>query len=185
MTRIFLVLATLDFLALLASFVVGVLSKMRGALFDLHDPTYMVHYTLGLSAAVGNLLVHCLVLTYFLGTGRWVKEVCLAYELPDAQWPRLTRDLKRRNTPWVLLAMGLTIACAAAGEGDQHGVWPWWVHLLLAVVVLVVNAGVFVREYRNLRINVGVLDAVMAEVERIRAERGLPSNAEALQQKQG
>jgi hypothetical protein len=187
MIRIFSFLAALDWLALLAAFGVGLLSWQRDGLNrdPAVDAIYLVHYQVGLYASFGNLLVHCLVMTYFLGTGRMVKEICLAYELPDAQWPRVTRDLKRRNTPWALLAMGLTIACAAAGQGNQMKVWPGQVHLALAVAVLVFNAGVFVREYHNIRTNGGVLDAVMAEVDRVRAERGLPSNAEALRQEEG
>jgi len=43
----------------------------------------------------------------------------------------------------------------------------------------------FVVEYRNVSINTGIIDAVMREVDRIRAEYGLPSNAEALQREQG
>jgi hypothetical protein len=184
MTRIFLGLAVLDLAALVVAFAVGVLSRTRDALLNLQDPTYTWHLYLGLFAALGTILLHCIVMTYFLGTGRMIKEVCLAYELPDEHWPRTTRDLKRRNTPWALLAMSVTIACAASGIADQHRDWPWWVHLLLALATLVVNAGVVMREYRNITINGGVLDGVMADVDRVRAERGLPSNAEALRQEE-
>ncbi len=180
MTRIFTTLATLDALALVAAFAVGIVSRLQEGVGHPEDPIYLVHFILGLAAALGNLLVHCLILTYFLGTGRWVKEVSLAYGLPDAQLPRLTRDLKRRNTPRVLLAMSVTIATAAAGEGDQHQVWPWWIHLALAIATLGVNAWVFVVEYRNLRLNAGILDTVLREVDRLRILQGLPSNAEAL-----
>jgi hypothetical protein len=43
----------------------------------------------------------------------------------------------------------------------------------------------FVVEYRNVTINAGIIDEVMREVDRIRAARGLPSNAEAIEQEQG
>ena len=39
-------------------------------------------------------------------------------------------------------------------------------------------------ELRNVRTNGGVLDEVMREVDRVRAEQGLPPNAEALRQEQ-
>jgi hypothetical protein len=42
-----------------------------------------------------------------------------------------------------------------------------------------------VVEYRNVYINAGVIEDVMHEVDRIRTERGLPSNAEALRQQNG
>jgi len=127
-----------------------------------------------------TLFVHCLVLTYFLGTGRWVKEVCLAYGLPDENWPRQTRDIKRRNTPRVIFAMLLTIAAAAAGTAGQQRLWPGWVHLLLVLATLFFNFHVFLVEYGNMRLNAQILDGVVTAAERIRTERGLPSSADAL-----
>jgi hypothetical protein len=169
-------------LALLASFGFGVASKLRESALHPGDPTFLTHFLLGLFTAIGTLLVHCLIFTYFLGTGRWVKEVGLAYDLPDADLPRLTRELKRRTFPPALAAMLVTIATAAAGAGAQLQEWPWTVHASLAVATLVVNAWAFRIEYRNLRINADALDRVLQEVDRIRAERGLPSNQEALRQ---
>jgi hypothetical protein len=78
--------------------------------------------------------------------------------------------------------MCVTIACAAAGEADRHELWPWWVHLLLAFATLAVNVRVHLIQFRNIRLNGGILDAVMAEVEQRRQQEGLPSNEEALRQ---
>ena len=80
------------------------------------DPTWMIHFYLGLFSEVGTLLVHCLIFTYFLGTGRWVKEVGLAYDLPDDPLPRLTRALKRRTFPVALAAMLVAIATAGVQQ---------------------------------------------------------------------
>jgi hypothetical protein len=178
MTRIFLGLALLDAAALLAAFATGFFysSSEAGAL---------VHFTLGLYTVIGNLGLHCLIFIYFLGTGRWVKEVALAYDLPDEPWPKLTRELKRKTFPPALFAMLVPIAAAAAGTGAQLQEWPWPVHAGLAAAGLLVNAWAFTIEYRNVRTNAGVLDEVLREVDRIRASRGLVSNAEALQQEQG
>jgi hypothetical protein len=180
MTRIFTTLAALNVVALVAAFLTGVVSQLQhGAPPD--ESAYVVHFVVGLVAVLGNLLLHCLVMTYFLGTGRLIKEVTLAYELPDERWARPTRDLKRSNTPQAILAMLLAIAVAAAGEGDRHNVWPWWIHLVLACVALTWNFWVFLAEYRNIATNGRILDEVIQEVERIRAERGLPSSAEVIQ----
>ncbi len=59
--------------------------------------------------------------------------------------------------------------------------WPGWIHFALAIATLVINLWAFRIEYRNVRINGEVIDAVLREVERIRAEHGLPTNAEALE----
>jgi hypothetical protein len=178
MKRIFLNLAVLDFLALLACFVWGFAT---GPL-DRDTSTYLVHFHLGLYSTIANLGVHCLIFIYFLGTGRWVKEVALAYELPDVPYPRLTRDLKRRTFPPALFAMLIPIAAAASGLGTQMREWSGWIHFTLAVATLLVNLWAFRIEYRNVSINGGVIDEVLREVDRIRAEHGLPSNSEALEQ---
>jgi hypothetical protein len=193
MKRIFLNLAIVDFLALLACFAGGMVFSSQGWRLDGTSPTlaagaesdssYVVHFALGLGSTIGNLGVHCLIFIYFLGTGRWVKEVALAYKLPDVPLPRLTRDLKRRTFPPALFAMLLPVATAASGEGARRD-WPPWIHLALAVASLLVNLWVFRIEYRNVSINGGVIDDVLLEVDRIRAEAGLPSNAEALEREE-
>lgn len=180
MTRIFTSLAILETVALLASFLFGTLSKLRGASLNPDDRTYMIHIVLGLFTVIGALLVHCLIFTYFLGTGRWVKEVGLAYRLPDEPLPKLTRELKRKTFPPALFAMLIAIATAAAGTATQRREWPWEVHATLAALTLLINLWAFRVEYRNLKTNGEVLEQVLVEVDRIRAERGLPSNAEQL-----
>ncbi len=183
MTRIFTILAVVDSLLLFLSYGFGVASKLSAGAKTGH-PTFWFHFLLGLAAAMMTLLVHCLIFTYFLGTGRWVKEVKLAYDLPDAPLPRLTRDLKRRVFPPALFAMLAAIATGAAGAAAQVEAWPWEIHATLATLTLFVNLWAFRLEYRCLQTNIGVLDDVMREVDRLRALRGLPSNAEALQQQQ-
>src|SRR3989442_10644823 len=181
MTRVFTVLAVVDTLLLFLSYGLGVASKFEAGVKTGH-PTFWFHFLLGLSAAMFTLLVHCLIFTYFLGTGRWVKEVKLAYDLPDAPLPRLTRDLKRRVFPPALLAMLTAIATGAAGAAAQVQVWRWEIHATLATITLLVNLWVFRLEFHCLQTNVRVLNDVMREVDRLRTERGLPTNAEALQQ---
>lgn len=172
MARIFVFLALLDTLALLAAFATGF---VWGG-----DPRTLIHFHLGLWSVVLNLAVHCIIFIYFLGTGRWVKEVAIAYELPDQPWPKLTRELKRRTFPPALAAMVISIAAAAAGMGAMRQTWHPNIHLALAVATLLVNFWAFWIEFRDVTINGRVMDAVLAEVDRIRAERGLPPNAEAL-----
>jgi hypothetical protein len=167
---------------LLASLFSGLASMWRESAATGRDSLYEIHFYFGLFSAVTTLLVHCIIFTYFLGTGRWVKEVGLAYSLPDDPWPKLTRELKRATFPAALFAMLITIATAAAGTANQLKVWPWWVHGGLALLTLAINGWAFLVEYRNVNTNAGVIEAVLSEVDRIRAERGLPSNAEALHQ---
>src|SRR5438132_1440730 len=125
MTRIFIVLAATDTLLLLLSYALGVVSKLRHGVDDAGDPIYWYHFLAGLSAAILTLFIHCLIFTYFLGTGRWVKEVKLAYKLSDKPLPWLTRELKRWVFPPALFAMLAAIATGAAGAAAQVKVSPW------------------------------------------------------------
>ena len=143
---------------------------------------FIVHFVVGLATAIGALLVHCLIFIYFLGTGRWVKEVAIAYRIPDVPWPKLTRELKRQTFPPALFSMLIAIAAAAAGAGAQLQSWPWYIHMTLGLMTLLINLWALRIELRNVAVNAGIIDAVMREVERIRAARGLSSNEHALQE---
>lgn len=184
MIRVFPILAACDGLVLVLAFALGTISKLRDGVHHPEDATYWYHFLLGLFAALLTLLVHCIIFTYFLGTGRWVKEVTLAYGLPDEPLHKQTRELKRRVFPPALFAMLIAIATAAAGAAAHVGVWPWLVHATCACLTLAINGWAFVVEYRCLCANVAVLDAVYREVDRVRAERGLESNAAALAREQ-
>src|SRR6185437_4855403 len=81
MHRIFLGLAVTDGSLLVASFVLGLLATGEtpapGAVWR------GTHVLVALLATMTTLLVHSIVYTYFLGTGKWVKEVARVYQLPD------------------------------------------------------------------------------------------------------
>ena len=179
MTRTFSVLAALVTALMLATIAIGLLY------FVTEDPVrradvFVLHFVLGLCTALGILLVHCIIFTYFLGTGRWVKEVTLAYRLPDAPWHKTTRELKRGTFPPALFSMLIAIATAAAGAGAQLQAWHWSIHATLALATVLINLWAFGVEYRNVSANARVIQEVLAEVDRVRAAQGLPSNAAAL-----
>ncbi len=179
MARTFRTLAVLLTLAILGAILVGFWSMLTpGRPADKDE--FVVHFTCGLLTAIGILLVHCLIFIYFLGTGRWVKEVTLAYGMPDEPWHKRTRELKRATFPPALFSMLIGIAAAAAGAGAQLQAWPWYVHMTLGLLTLLINLWAFRIELRNVAENAGIIDAVMREVDRIRAAQGLTSNEEAL-----
>jgi hypothetical protein len=181
MTRIFLTLATADGLFLTIAYLLGVFSKLSDGIHDRDGHVYWFHFLVGLSAAMLTLLVHCLIFTYFLGTGRWIKEVKLAYGLPDDPLPRLTRDLKRRVFPPALFSMLFAAATGAAGAAAHVGLSHWTVHATLGTLTLLVNFWTFRVEYRCLKTNAWVLEEVQNEADKIRAARGLPPNAVELE----
>jgi hypothetical protein len=179
MVHTFRLLATLLALAILATIGLGFGSMALPGPPSQKD-LFVVHFAIGLGTAIGILFVHCLIFIYFLGTGRWVKEVTLAYQLPDAPNHKLTRELKRTAFPPALFAMLIGIAAAAAGAGVHLQAWDWKVHLTLGLLTLLVNLWAFRIEYRCVAANAHVIRAVMIDVDRVRREHGLCSNEEAL-----
>ena len=82
MRNIFAILAGLNLLSLLVAFGAGLLSWFGGSLHTSGDNRYLIHFYCGLFAVILNLAVHSIIFIYFLGTGRWVKEVAIAYAIP-------------------------------------------------------------------------------------------------------
>jgi hypothetical protein len=183
MAQTFRTLAILLTLALLATIGAGYWSFFTPGRTGDKDE-FLVHWILGLATALTGLLVHCLIFVYFLGTGRWVKEVAIAYSIPDEPWPKLTRELKRSTFPPALFSMLIAIAAAAAGAGAHLKAWPWYVHMTLGLLTLLINLWAFRIELRNVAINATIIDAVLLEVDRIRAANGLNTNEEALREEE-
>ena len=63
-----------------------------------------VHRLAGVAAGLAVVLVNSIVVTYFIGTSRWVKEVTETYRL-DSQFIARSNALKRRTFPWAMLSM--------------------------------------------------------------------------------
>ena len=183
MTRIFLTLATFSNLILAIALWLG-LRIGDATQRDLAVQSRVAqHFLTGLAALVIGVLVHALVITYFMGTGRWLEETCKAYRLGD-QWQARSRELKWRLYPALIAALVLLIVTGALGGAADpasavgfRGIGPFApneVHLGVAVLTLCVNLAVNMLEYRALLRNGLIVTEVLAHVRRIRLELGLP-----------
>jgi len=182
MTRIFSTLATLSniglILALWLGFEIGDASVRESAV----QSRVGVHFLAGVAALVFAVLVHALVITYFMGTGRWLEETSHAYRLGDS-WRVRSRDCKWRIYPALVASLLLLILTGALGGAADpasavgfKGIGPLTaaeVHRYAAIVALVFNAAVNFYEYLALRRNGILVNEVLAEVRRIRTEHGL------------
>lgn len=182
MNRIFLPLCGMSWLLLAAAFLLGL---------NIDDPkvaevavqrSVSYHFLTALGAIVFATLVHALVLTYFMGTGRWLEETSNAYRL-DSKYHDESQRLKYRTIPALVSAFLLLVVTgafgAAADPGSPTQFSGWFglpaatIHQLAAWITLTFNAWVNYLEFTALFRNGEIIEQVMNEVRRIRQEKGL------------
>jgi hypothetical protein len=139
----------------------------------------MVHRLTGMATALGVVFVESIIVTYFIGTSRWCKEVVETYKL-DPELVRHSNRLKRQTFPWALSGMLAVIgvsALGAAADPTASGVlerqsWTDW-HLSAALIGFVFIAWTYVVAWINVAANQAIIERLVTEVGRVRHERGL------------
>ena len=168
MHRIFLGLAVTSGSLLATSFVLGLCSAgaKRGAGHAWHD----LHFLIGLLTVLAVLLAHSIVFTYFLGTGKWVKEVVRVYRLPDWVYSQAIKN-KRKAFPFEIWSIALVGATAWLGAGTDTRGWPSAWHLAASALTLGFNLGAFAAEYAAIVAQGRLLIEVKDEADRLRMAR--------------
>ncbi len=188
MKRIFLTLAVLaniiTLIALVLGLKIGDPMKLTNGVPDAAVNAQVgTHILIGLGALAGITLVHALLFTYFMGTGRWLEETSTAYSL-SPEWYKQNQTIKYGVMPGILISFLMIVATGAFGAvadpatamslKDVSGISDSTLHFGMAVttwlVTLMINFTQFVAIARNSKI----VEGVLAEVRRIRTERGLP-----------
>ena len=165
--------------ALVLGFVIGDLYATPPAMETLEWRTR--HTLTGVAAALAVVLVECIAVTYFIGTSRWVKEVTETYRLPTADLAESAR-LKRRTFPWCVLGMLTVVAVSALGAASDPGTSlpdtesMAGVHQVAALTGLCIIAWTYYRAWLNIAANQDVIARIVAQVQQIRAERGLDAS---------
>ena len=191
MTRIFTTLALLSLGLFLAAIVLGL------GIGDLYDQSDMdaflsaihwrgVHMLTGTATALAVVLVHSIVVTYFIGTSRWCKEVTETYALDRGPLQQCTK-LKRKTFPWCVMGMLTVVAVGALGAASDPGTGRpdtaamANVHLAASMLGLALVSWTYYRAWTNIVDNQVVIDQIVEMVRRVRRERGLdtePHSAE-------
>lgn len=188
MTRIFYPLALLAVLALSAVLVLGLYLHSRDVRDAKNADTQRlatVHRLSGIAVGLIVMLVDSVVVTYFIGTSRWCKEVSETYRLEPTFVARSNR-LKRSTFPHAVVSMLTVVAMTALGgaadpsvlmtplQNSTGGALSWAdVHLYGAFAGIALICFNFYVMSTNIAANLVVIDNVMSEVKRIRTERGL------------
>jgi len=140
------------------------------------------HMKFGLFAILLCCFCHALLLTYFMGTGRWLEETCTAYEL-GPEFRRRNMNLKWTAYPAMTvcfaLLIGMMITGVAADPASTMKFEGWGsltsaqVHLGAVLLTVTVNLAVNVGECVAIRRNGELVNSVLDRVREIRLERGL------------
>ncbi|MEX2170616.1 MAG: hypothetical protein WD851_14975 [Pirellulales bacterium] len=179
MPRILFTLALLSLVLMGAALVIGL---AIGDLYEspgddtLHLTT--VHRLTGLAAALAVVFVQCIVVTYFIGTGRWCKEVVETYQL-DPDLIRESTMLKRRAFPWAVLGMLAVVGVAALGAAadpatGRAGTQSWAnVHLVAALGGIAFIGWTYCLAWNYIAANQTLIQRVLRQVAQVREQRGL------------
>ena len=185
MIRIFFTLAAFAVLCLLVAvflgWYIGDLQQVYSLTGEAKDAILrrkQAHMLFGIGAALVVLLVNSIVVTYFIGTGRWCKEVVETYSL-DRSFVSRSQALKRQTFPWAACSMVAVIVVVALGGAADPTTGAKttanWVtpHYLGALLVLAFVVFAFLVEAGNIRAHHAVINDIVAEVRRVRSEKGL------------
>ena len=160
-----------------------------GDLHDATDPAILrwgtVHRLSGMFAALVVLLVNSISVTYFIGTGRWCREVAETYGLAPGFVER-SRRLKRSAFPFAVIGMLSMVGIVALGGAADPGgglagpggsrAWVSW-HLVGGIGLAAVIAWCFQAQLPAISGQHELIDEIMGEVRRERAARGLDVEA--------
>ena len=142
------------------------------------------HFFMGLGAMVFTSLVHSIILTYFVGTGRWLEETSKAYGLPETYFAE-SKKIKYRTIPLMVIGIVAIVFTGAMGAiadpaarssfAGWFGLTPAKTHFAIACMAVMGNLLVHFIEFQAVVRNGRIVNAVLADVHRIRKERGLPT----------
>ena len=195
MTRIFTTLALLSLGLFLAAIALGL---GIGNLYDQSDMDAFlsairwrgVHMLTGTATALTVVLVHSIVVTYFIGTSRWCKEVTETYAL-DTTALRHSTQLKRKTFPWCVLGMLAVVGVGALGAASDPGTGRANtaemanVHLVASLVGLAFVSWTYYRAWLNIVENQQVIDQIVEMVRQVRGQRGLDTEPQSAEQTAG
>jgi hypothetical protein len=167
MTRILTTLASLSLLLMAAALVTGL------AIGDLYAQPVA-------SDETSRWATVSVIVTYFIGTSRWCREVVESYHLDRALVVNSNR-LKRRTFPLAVIGMLAAVGIVALGGAadpatlrSNTAAWVGW-HLVGAIGGILLIAWTYVVAWNNIFAHHAIIEQIAAQVAAARRERGLDS----------
>ena len=155
MSRAVLTLAAISLLCLVGASVLGFIDANNERL-------RLYHFLFGLFTALLTTFIHCMVMFYFIGTAKPIREAAAELKATERDYARETRRLAAIVHPLATLAIAVTIVATLLGGAVKAELLPAWAHLVGAVVALGLNAWVFRAQHRAARVNSGLIEELEA-----------------------
>jgi hypothetical protein len=136
------------------------------------------HRLTGTAAALGVVFVESLIVTYFIGTSRWCREVVEVYQL-DKGLADESQRLKRRAFPPALAGMLAVVGISALGAASdpatgRAGTENWTTfHLISALCGFVLIGWTYYLAWQYVVSNQRTIDLIAEAVATERQRRGL------------
>jgi len=105
------------------------------------------HFLLALPTMLLSLFAQSMVIFYFIGTGRLIKDEVAAY--PEADRDVILRSLRRfkaRTSPVATFSLLSAIVVFVLGGAVHTRVLPSWTHLAASIAAIALHAGALVIE---------------------------------------
>jgi hypothetical protein len=140
------------------------------------------HVVVGALAAITCCAVHCVILTYFIATAKWVQHAIAAKGL-DPALANPTRSFKAQAFPAALAAIAMVFVTAVLGAAaDNSYVRPIY-HHLVALAMIATNVLTAVAEYGAIRSNGLLIDRILelanARAAAVRRSSSIATNSAA------
>ncbi len=139
------------------------------------------HMAVAMGSLVFGLFLHSVVVTYFMGTGRWIEETCEVYHLGEGHRAE-NKQLKYRVVMLITFCFSLFMLTMCLGAMNMFRGFSGWfglplstTHFLFACTMVGVNFMTNIYEYQSISRNANLIAEVVGHVNRIRQERGLES----------
>ncbi|MBM4001646.1 MAG: hypothetical protein FJ297_19295 [Planctomycetes bacterium] len=144
---------------------------------------YRWHSLCGIAASLVTVFVNSVVVTYFIGTSRWCREVVETYQMPVELAARSQR-LKRRTFPWALVGLAVILAIITLGASSDpganydNGAAYVTFHFLAAAGGLAVLAVAFWNQFVNIAANYDIIEEILGRVRDAQSERASAPNGD-------
>jgi hypothetical protein len=120
-----------------------------------------LHRLAGSLAALFCVGAHCVILTYFIATGKWIQHALSVKKL-DPTLSATTRRPRAQAFAAAIAAVSIVALTAFFGAAVDNGLAPKFWHFLLALTAWVVNLMAAGVEYQAIRRNAAIIDQILA-----------------------